>query len=472
MSHQTQKSRKKIFVALAAIGRTRAGKVFWLGLALALTNCLANCSAQIPRFSDPYEIQSGTGAPQGPAFLQGNVTPQFNPQFSPQGVVVGPQAGTIQPPAFNQVFPGAGSTPAPITSFPPPAVIQNQPNVIPGPVFDPFNTNNNPWPIQPQNPNGSTPFFLPPNNNPPVQSFGNGPFGNSNLLQNYPQGSAPSRPGAWPNQVWSRLRNDTMPRFLERPRWRQTWLPGSGADELDMLETEIATTATLPGLQSNLTALRISPGFIFHFLDGPDTAITGFDLPAQVYSPHVAFDLMTDPRKPGGIEVDVTLGVYSDFKNISSDSLRITGTGLGFVRVNPYTVFKLGVEYYDRVDLKMLPAFGFFMQPNNEMKLDLFFPRPRFSHKLPSLANYEVWGYVGAEYGGGSWTIERIFGADDQVDVNDVRAFVGLEWAGPRRVTGFLEGGYVFERELLYRSDPANSLRLQDTLMIRTGISF
>jgi len=269
------------------------------------------------------------------------------------------------------------------------------------------------------------------------------------------------------------MRNDVMPRFLERPRWRQTWLAGGSAgNDLDMLETEIATTMTFPGLQSNLAAIRISPGFIFHFLNGPDTLITGYDLPAQVYSSYVAFDLATDPRKQAGMEADLTVGVYTDFENISSDSIRLTGTGLGWVRVNPYTVFKLGIEYYDRVKVKMLPAFGFFMQPNSEMKVDLYFPRPRVSHKMPGLGNYEIWGYVGGEYGGGSWTIERLGGMDDQVDINDVRAFAGFEWTGPRKVTGFIEGGYVFEREMLYRSDPTMPLNIRDTIMIRTGIAF
>ena len=61
---------------------------------------------------------------------------------------------------------------------------------------------------------------------------------------------------------------------------------------------------------------------------------------------------------------------------------------------------------------------------------------------------------------------------DDQADINDVRAFVGLEWMGPRRVTGFLELGYAFERELLYRSDPDNELELNDAFMFRTGLAF
>jgi hypothetical protein len=59
---------------------------------------------------------------------------------------------------------------------------------------------------------------------------------------------------------------------------------------------------------------------------------------------------------------------------------------------------------------------------------------------------------VGAEYGGGSWVMDRRDGSSDQADINDVRSFLGFEWMGPRRVTGFFEVGYVFQREIVYRS--------------------
>jgi hypothetical protein len=93
---------------------------------------------------------------------------------------------------------------------------------------------------------------------------------------------------------------------------------------------------------------------------------------------------------------------------------------------------------------------------------------------MPKFYNYETWSYVGAEYGGGSWTVDRsIAGFVDQVDMNDIRAFVGVEWMGPRGVTGFFECGYVFDRELVYASGiPTPSLPLKDAFMLRTGIAF
>ena len=112
------------------------------------------------------------------------------------------------------------------------------------------------------------------------------------------------------------------------------------------------------------------------------------------------------------------------------------------------------------------------MTPNPDIKWDLYFPKSKLSHRIPNINDFEAWAYVGGEYGGGSWAIARRDGSDDQVDINDVRAYLGIEWMGPRRVTGFFEFGYVFDRKIVYRSNALDSLDLQDSLMLRSGFSF
>ena len=110
------------------------------------------------------------------------------------------------------------------------------------------------------------------------------------------------------------------------------------------------------------------------------------------------------------------------------------------------------------------------MNPNDDMKLDLYFPKTKLAHRL-RINNYDAWGYIGAELGGGSWAIDRANGMKDQADVNDVRAFFGIEWMGSSQVTGFLDLGYVFNREIVYRSSTPN-LDLSDAMMLRFGFAF
>jgi len=355
---------------------------------------------------------------------------------------------------------------------------------------------------QPAFPGNGTPNFqLPPNLQPQRTPF-TAPrapsFGNTNprpFNYNFPQtqqgfgppnqwpyqgtGSdwLPSIDWTWANQAWDGFRNNFLPRVLERPRVRQTWIYGSAGDrsvgnELGINDLEVATTATWPRFLGGPQPLRISPGFAAHWWHGPDTTITGVDLPARAYSAYLAFDHTTDPARGFGLDNNFTVGVYSDFDNLSSDSLRLTGRLVGWRRINEYMVGKIGVEYLDRIRLKLLPVFGIYANPNPDMKIDLTFPRSKVSHRIPNFNNFEGWAYVGAEYGGGSWAIDRIGGIEDQVDINDVRAFIGVEWMGPRRVTGFFDAGYVFERELVYRSAPLIDIPIQDSFMIRSGIAF
>ena len=291
----------------------------------------------------------------------------------------------------------------------------------------------------------------------------------------------------WPNQAWARLQTVQWQRLLERPRFRYTNVfgdpgPGDPGNELSVQDIEIATTVNFPNFLYSGLPLRVSPGFVLNLWQGPHQATTGFDLPSRAYSAYFAFDYLTPTNQPLGAELNFTLGVYSDFNHVTSDSLRLTGVGLGWWRLAPQTTAKLGVEYLDRVDIKILPAAGIFITPSPNLKMDLYFPRPRIATRIPNLGNNEVWAYVGGEYGGGSWTVRRLLGPtviSDRVDINDLRIFTGFEWLGPRNVTGFAEIGYVFDRELVFVEDPdgpdpdpLSRLKLEDAFMLRAGFSF
>jgi hypothetical protein len=113
-----------------------------------------------------------------------------------------------------------------------------------------------------------------------------------------------------------------------------------------------------------------------------------------------------------------------------------------------------------------------FIRPSDDLQIDLYFPRPRIAQRLPNFRALESWLYIAGEYGGGNWTVERDFG-DDRIAINDVRAIIGVEWYGQRGVTGFVETGYVFDRELVSQAAiPTRTLDLQDTIMLRLGLEF
>src|SRR5690606_10458011 len=145
---------------------------------------------------------------------------------------------------------------------------------------------------------------------------------------------------------------------------------------------------------------------------------------------------------------------------------RVSGRGLGTYRLTPTLQAKFGVEYINRNDLKLLPAGGLLWTPNPQVRFDIYFPRPKLAMYVTTLGTTEVWAYLGGEYGGGAWTIERAEGGNDRVDINDLRIFLGTEWMTGRSLKGFFEGGYVFEREVVYVNDPTDSFSPGSSFML------
>jgi len=169
--------------------------------------------------------------------------------------------------------------------------------------------------------------------------------------------------------------------------------------------------------------------------------------------------------------------VFSDFETANSDSLRIMGKGLVTFRITPYSTVRGGVYYLDRNHIKLLPAFGLLYQPTQYSRYDIFFPQPKLSHYFTTLGSQDIWAYVGGEYGGGAWTIKRTSGESDNIDINDLRLLVGVEWgrsdlirAG--RHTGFFEAGFVFDREVTYKNNGNDNFSPGNTIMLRLGFGY
>jgi hypothetical protein len=265
-------------------------------------------------------------------------------------------------------------------------------------------------------------------------------------------------------------------RLFQGPRFRQTWIYGSDdSTALQINDSDVALAFAFPSFLYSTQPIYILPSFSLHLWDGPSN--TAADLPAIAYSAFVDAGWQSDPARIMGTELGLRVGMFSDFETSTSDSLRIMGRALGRVRLSPAATLKLGAVYLDRNKIEWLPAGGILWQPNPETRFDLFFPEPKLAHYLATFGTMDTWWYFGGYYGGGSWTVKRTSGARESIDINDLRLVLGLEWGRNEQMregrrVGFLEAGYVFQRELLYKESPADNLDLQDSLMIRAGIGY
>ena len=293
----------------------------------------------------------------------------------------------------------------------------------------------------------------------------------------------PERGGAQPGLFGS---SDGMPnfsqwaepfKFFQPPRFRYAWLFGhAGPRDLDQSEIDVSAGIALRNFLYSQQPILVYPSFSMQLWDGPDQR-PGQDLPAQVYGGYLDALWNSDPKYPFGAEVGVRVGVFTDFDTITTDSIRIQGTGLGRINLTPTITIRAGVMYLDRVKVKLLPVGGILYQPSSQLKLDFYFPQPKMAMYMVTLGSYDIWGYLGGEYGGGSWTIRRPFPVpvSDRVDVNDIRVIVGFEWGmdadfkkGQR--IGFVEAGWVLDREVIFAA--GDSFTLRDTAMIRAGINY
>lgn len=263
-------------------------------------------------------------------------------------------------------------------------------------------------------------------------------------------------------------------RLIQRVRMRHTFLADPG-DSSDINTTDIAFAFAFPQFLWSSQPLFVAPSFSWHQPHEYD-----------LYDAFVDLAWQSDPNQIAGAELQFGVGVFSEFGVYDTSSLRFRGRGLGVFRLTPATTFKLGVHYYDRQDVKILPAGGLFWQPNPFTKIDLYFPQPRISKFLATLGTQDVWWYLTGEYGEGSWTrrvsgLNRqmgrsdIAGSERQADINDMRLIFGLELgrsdlirAGRR--TWFAEVGYVFNREIFVNERIHTDL--DDTWMVRLGVGY
>ena len=414
-------------------------------LLIALSLCCDIASAEPPLVRIPKSAPMAQTA-----FQQRRPASEFSsqPPATP--------AATLQAPSWDPYATNPQSGNQPPSTYVPPAVIGPPSNTqIPPPAIPP------PMGVAP-----TAPYAVYPGAAPADSLFPDG-----------------WKPGNWFDPSFQPLQNPLgkSNRVVYAPRLRHTWLVGGQSDrQLQSHDTDLSLPFSFPDFLTSNQPLFVIPSFSLHLWQGPSN--TPPELPSKAYSFFVDSSWSSDPNRVMGVELGVRTGFFSDFQTFNSQSFRILGQGLVRLRVTPQATLKAGVVYLDRLDLKLLPAAGLIWEPDDQARFDLYFPKPKISQYWTSIGNYDLWWYMAGEYGGGSWTVERIAmppitenAHSDQIDINDVRLILGMEWGSEaelrlRRRRGFLEIGWVTGREVLYRKDPSESFEMNDTLMIRAGI--
>jgi hypothetical protein len=275
-------------------------------------------------------------------------------------------------------------------------------------------------------------------------------------------------------------------RLFQNLQLSDAWLYGRDDGDLQIHDIYTSTTIALPNFLWTGQPWYVSPGFGLHLWSDPDVPDTRVALPPRAYSTFVDLGWKSDPNQAFGVELAGRIGYYADFTKGSSNAFRPMGVALLRYNLTPNLAIRAGVDYINRVDIKLLPAGGFLWTPNPKTHFDIYFPQPKLASYLTTLGTRDLWWYIGAEYGGGVWFVTLddsdsgvpgLQPARTVMDINDIRVFLGIEFtqaggAGLGKRNAFLEVGYVFEREVVVVAFPAESYSVGDTIMLRGGISF
>jgi hypothetical protein len=191
----------------------------------------------------------------------------------------------------------------------------------------------------------------------------------------------------------------------------------------------------------------------FHFLNGPVSS----DLPARLFD--FTWGLHWGGEMMPGLSASLSAkaGLYTDFEDSVRDGWRFPAHAVFFHDWTDTIQTAFGVEYFDRQNLQVLPVAGLILRPDERVRVEVVFPEPRLAWQVSRDEETEHWLSVSGQIGGGEWAIERSnTDLADVVTYNDYGLVFGFHGYTPGRREGSFEIGYLFARDLEYRSGAGN----------------
>ncbi|MDR2762576.1 MAG: hypothetical protein LBB88_08260 [Planctomycetaceae bacterium] len=265
----------------------------------------------------------------------------------------------------------------------------------------------------------------------------------------------------------------TMKKFREATHVGYQYIPRGnsensrtfGMQELDLRMQFAIPCRFIPDYQpgsGGSGSIYIAPGGSLYWWNGPGVV----DVNANGFAAYIDVGIKPQITEFFSIESWFRFGAYSDFKKLDSDSLRYQGELIGKFRISqPFNIIA-GGRYMDRQRYKMLPVIGFEWIPRDDWLFYITFPKTKISKRVWSDGRLTAWGYLQTELDGESWRWQHT----GETDYNDIKFGVGCDFQWNNQITGFVELGGSFDRELY--SNDTKWLSPKSVFYLKLGIDF
>jgi len=217
------------------------------------------------------------------------------------------------------------------------------------------------------------------------------------------------------------------------------------------------------------------PRFTVHSFDVDDG---GLDLPTDFYTTSFGLNWFYPWNERWTVNVAVAPMITSDFETNSAKAWRVNARALGFYKWSETLNLAVGVVFTGRKDIPVLPGIGLTWIPDENTKVDLMIPRPKFAKRVLTTATHDHWFSVGGELGGGSWAFDWSNGKSDILNYRDLRLLFGWEVVSQQSKPGSrrkpwlrFETGYVFARKISFE-DATPELDPDGTYLLRAEVSY
>jgi hypothetical protein len=193
------------------------------------------------------------------------------------------------------------------------------------------------------------------------------------------------------------------------------------------------------------------------WIAGIDLQGTWFDRPGNAPIPDALYETSLRVGTVWRFADDWTLqvmlspGLYSDFKDFDGDDFKVPGLILAFWQLNERLQLIGGASVDIRRDLPVIPALGARWNFAEDWTLLAVFPSPRIEYA----ATDTLTAFVGAELVRTAYRVAEDFGDrfgrpelnDQDMSYNEWRVGVGVRWTPCRAFTVSLDGGWMGERQ-------------------------